>query len=216
MTPCERRIDLGGHVLGGLDPDEAAAVEAHLARCEDCRAERDALAAVTGLLGHLDEDPPRAPTELRARVLTGVPPRRRRSVALAVACTLLGGAVGAAGTGLLQAPPPAEVTVTWDADGVHPVSGAAWLRPVAGGVRVDLELDGLAGAGEGYYHAWLQRGERRASAGTFVGPPDGDLRAQLFCGGALEDYDRLTVTWHPTGDTEVVAVDAPLAVPPPG
>ena len=48
---CEHlRPDLGAYVLGGLDPDEAAAVRRHLETCEDCAAELDSLAPLPGLL----------------------------------------------------------------------------------------------------------------------------------------------------------------------
>ena len=37
------RTDLGAYVLGALPADEAAVLEAHLATCAGCRAERDDL-----------------------------------------------------------------------------------------------------------------------------------------------------------------------------
>jgi anti-sigma factor RsiW len=48
---CETmRPALGAYVLGGLDPDEAAAVRRHLEVCEECAAEHDLLAPMPGLL----------------------------------------------------------------------------------------------------------------------------------------------------------------------
>jgi anti-sigma factor RsiW len=44
------RSALGAYVLGGLDPDEAAAVRRHLETCPECAAERDALAPLPDLL----------------------------------------------------------------------------------------------------------------------------------------------------------------------
>jgi anti-sigma factor RsiW len=41
---------LGSYLLGGLDPDEAAAVRAHLARCPTCAAEHASLAKLPALL----------------------------------------------------------------------------------------------------------------------------------------------------------------------
>ena len=41
---------LGAYLLGGLEPDEAAAFEEHLARCTDCRQELDDLASLPALL----------------------------------------------------------------------------------------------------------------------------------------------------------------------
>jgi hypothetical protein len=44
------RSALGAYVLGGLDPDEAAALRRHLETCPECAAERDALAPLPDLL----------------------------------------------------------------------------------------------------------------------------------------------------------------------
>jgi anti-sigma factor RsiW len=44
------RSALGAYVLGGLDPDEAAAVRRHLETCPECAAEHDALAPLPDLL----------------------------------------------------------------------------------------------------------------------------------------------------------------------
>ena len=50
MTCDHMRPALGAYVLGGLDPDEAAAVRRHLEVCEECAAEHDALSPLPGLL----------------------------------------------------------------------------------------------------------------------------------------------------------------------
>ncbi len=48
---CEQlRPAIGAYVLGGLEPDEAAAVRRHLETCPECAAEHDALAPMPGLL----------------------------------------------------------------------------------------------------------------------------------------------------------------------
>ena len=48
---CEHlRPALGAYVLGGLDPDEAAAVKRPLETCAECAAVHDALAPLPGLL----------------------------------------------------------------------------------------------------------------------------------------------------------------------
>ena len=61
------RTDLGAYVLGALPADEVAALEAHLATCAGCRAERDALLPAATVLGELKRD------DVAARV-----PRRGR------------------------------------------------------------------------------------------------------------------------------------------
>jgi anti-sigma factor RsiW len=49
------QILLGAYILGGLPPDEAAAVAAHLGRCARCRAEHAELAQVPSWLDLLAE-----------------------------------------------------------------------------------------------------------------------------------------------------------------
>lgn len=46
----EARIALGVYVLGAMDPDERALMDAHLDTCEECRAELAELAELPGLL----------------------------------------------------------------------------------------------------------------------------------------------------------------------
>lgn len=213
MTDCEAiRPELAGYVLGGLEPGEVTDVEAHLTGCAACRAELDELAPLPPLLALAAPDSPPAPDDLRPRVLRTA--RRRRQVPVLVAAALIllaalaGGIVGTLGTG----EPDADMVVALGASDATGVSGDAELIQTDAGVRLDLALAGVQSASDGYYHAWLERDGRRVSAGTFVGTTDGQVRAQLLCGGRLEDYDRVTVTWHGFNrDDEVVAAQAPLA-----
>jgi len=212
MTDCDAiRPELAGYVLGGLEPREVAAVEAHLATCADCRAELDDLAPLPSLLALAAPVSPTAPDDLRPRVLRTAGRRRQIPALVAAALILLaaltGGVIGAVGTG----PPDADLVVTLGAPDAPGVSGDAGLIQTDAGVQVDLVLTGVQPGSNGYYHAWLERDGRRASAGTFVGTADGQVRAQLLCGGRLEDYDTVTVTWHGFDrDGEVVAARAPL------
>ena len=67
------REQLGAYVLGALEPGERAEVEAHLAECRACAAERDALAGLPALLDHahgLEMVPP--PAAMEERVLDAV------------------------------------------------------------------------------------------------------------------------------------------------
>jgi hypothetical protein len=50
MTTCQESVQLGAYLLGALDPEERAALEAHIAGCADCRAELIAMAPLPGLL----------------------------------------------------------------------------------------------------------------------------------------------------------------------
>lgn len=209
MSACERlRPELGGFVLDGLDPEEVDEVEDHLGSCAACRAEVAQLDELPALLDVAAEDPPRAPVDLRQRVLRRARPHRRGLLLVAATGLLVGLVIGVVGATLVR-PPPADLTLTiTDAEQV--VVGDAALRQVDAGVRVDLELAGLHPSDEGYYHAWLHRGEGRVSAGTFVVPPEGAVSIQLLCGGRLEDYERLTVTRHARGQDEQLAAQAAL------
>jgi Putative zinc-finger len=50
---CPRTVALGAYVLGALERDERAVLEAHLETCEVCREELDRLAPLPGLLSRL-------------------------------------------------------------------------------------------------------------------------------------------------------------------
>ncbi|GAT66262.1 zf-HC2 domain-containing protein [Planomonospora sp. ID91781] len=100
MNCDEVRMSLGVHALGALDPEEHAAVEAHLAGCEECRAEAEELAGVAGFLGRVSQEdvvqvasPPRAVLD---RLLDARTRRRRRTARtlLAVAASVVLAGVG--------------------------------------------------------------------------------------------------------------------------
>jgi anti-sigma factor RsiW len=208
------RFELGAYALGGLSDEERGRVDDHLTVCVRCRAELDELEATSQLLATLRSPTPSAPTDLEHRVLDAHRRRtRRRPTWLVAAALLLTTSIGVAAGGALwalQRPPAPDAVLTLPSEDPGALAGEAGLRQTPNGVEVRLALTGVAEADEGYYHLWLHRGDRRVSAGTFVGA-DGEARGQLLCGGQLGDYDRLTVTWHPFGDPdEVVAVDAEL------
>lgn len=99
----EIRLSLGLYTLGALDPEEIPLVEAHLAECAACRAERDELAGLPALLSRVSESdiarvtaPPRAVLDRVSRARD----RRRRGVRLtlvaaSVAVLVSGGGVAA-------------------------------------------------------------------------------------------------------------------------
>jgi anti-sigma factor RsiW len=98
------REALGAYVLGALAPGEAAEVEAHLGRCAACAAERDALAALPGLLALAEEAASHGPPSpaVEERVLDGFArarrpgARRRRPWRLALGAALVGAAAATA------------------------------------------------------------------------------------------------------------------------
>jgi hypothetical protein len=100
------RERLEAYALGALGRDESAAVERHLAACADCRRVAEELAGVAHSLpvALAAASPLRPPAALRERVLAAVPgatePSRRRgprvsrrALVLALAATLLAGAI---------------------------------------------------------------------------------------------------------------------------
>jgi anti-sigma factor RsiW len=73
---------LTAYVDGALEPAERAAVESHLARCADCRAERESLAAAVALLARLPPAPAPSPSfeqRFYARLAAQKARRRGRS-----------------------------------------------------------------------------------------------------------------------------------------
>jgi hypothetical protein len=56
MDCSEARLSLGVYVLGALDPDERAQVDAHLADCAECRAELADLEGLPALLAQVSTE----------------------------------------------------------------------------------------------------------------------------------------------------------------
>lgn len=75
MTGDHVREELGGYLLGALDPPEADHVRLHLERCEACRREHDRLAAAGRALPFLQrpqEALPTLPPTLETDVIRGL------------------------------------------------------------------------------------------------------------------------------------------------
>src|SRR5262245_52773497 len=68
-THEELEVLVSLHALDALEPDEAAAVEAHLADCDACRTAYDAALETAGMLA-LSAPDAAPPAELRERILT--------------------------------------------------------------------------------------------------------------------------------------------------
>jgi predicted anti-sigma-YlaC factor YlaD len=110
VTCDDTMLSLGVYLLGALDADERALVEAHLDECATCRAELDELAALPSLLEQLsladfDAEKPVASEDLFHRVATRVRAehaghevadrrRYRRLVAVAAVVVIAGSTVG--------------------------------------------------------------------------------------------------------------------------
>lgn len=210
---------LGAHALGALEPDEARAVQAHLATCAACREQHAELAAIPGLLAltSLDGEAPAAadaPAGLEQRIIAAardarrarrsglrLPARRSWSVGL-------GGALaGAAATVAVLASSGALNGSTADSARTVRLTGAgtaatAILHAQPGGTRVDLRIDALpATRGAQLYELWFVRPHGRVSAGTFTtaGAAGGTLRVALNTAASPDGYDRIGVTREPDG-----------------
>jgi hypothetical protein len=182
------RHDLGAHLLGALPPEEAAAVEAHLATCAGCRAERDDLLPAASALGELKAGSPAvpaaaepAPAGLDALVLGRIERERARETRLAWARRGgLAAVAGAAAALVLVAglavtrddpepaatPPPMEQVdvAAYDDD----VTADAALVNHTWGVEVKLTATGFDD-GRAYQVVVVGTDGRRYPAGAFVG-----------------------------------------------
>jgi anti-sigma factor RsiW len=161
--------ELAAHALGLLDPREAAAVQAHLTTCSQCRREYFDLRETSQLLEEVPpemflEGPPHPDAEpVLQRALWRVKGesrsrRGRRRVVLAVAAVVTGLALagGAAVVGRLTAPGPSpDISIAGPvAPGTVTVQGstgavrlAADLTPARGWVKVTAHVSGIP-AGE--------------------------------------------------------------------
>ncbi|PVU83003.1 hypothetical protein DDP54_08305 [Cellulomonas sp. WB94] len=143
------RLELGALVLGALDADERARVEAHLAGCDECCAELAELAPLPGLLHRVSEadvlrafdgstgaaepDVDLVPAVIaladrEARVHRAT--RRRRWAVVGAAATVLGGV--AIATGALQSDTPVP--------SAEPTPVVVQATDLATGVRAQVTL----------------------------------------------------------------------------
>lgn len=202
----QRRDELAAYLLGALDAGEIAALEQHLAGCEECRDELERLRPVVQALPESVErvEPAAA---LRTRVMSEVRadaaqarPRRRP--------ILLRPAVGVAALILIAAAVTA-FTLGGDSD-----SGRDATTVVAGkppGVTARMVSEGDAGTlhlanlrdlppGEGL-QAWVQRGEQVERSGPLF-TPDRDGTATTVIAD-MAGVNTVMVTAEPRGGSPV-------------
>jgi anti-sigma-K factor RskA len=204
--------DLGGYVLGALEPAERADFEEHLAGCERCQAE---VAELRGLPELLEQAAPpvEVPPSLRERTFAAVEraaaqQRRRRRLRLALtavaACLVLVVAfVG--GYALSQVGPFADrgrvIEFALAAPDGGPARATAKVRQVGDGLAITMEVSGLAPNPPGsVYECWyvgpgdsLER-PNRVSAGTFTVGADGRASLRLHSAADLQRYPAMGVT----------------------
>lgn len=155
----EARLALGAYLLGALDPEEARAVEAHVATCRDCQAEIEQLETLPALLDSVpsaraqaldraeafdeapalpDEAP--APPALLARVRA-----RRRALRLRWSAALAGAAAASLALGVALGPvvagtPTAQRPTPAVTPSQTPTPAASYSLTSSDGAQVDLAL----------------------------------------------------------------------------
>lgn len=164
---CPHSTALGAYVLGALDRDERAGLEAHIAGCAACRDELDRLTPLPGLLSRLTTEEAAAigaaeehsgaaaaPPALIDGVLATIARARRRSrrrrrmslaatavVAVAVASTAGVLLAGGDDDGVDHSAPARLTASAWNSR--SDVRAAVALSERPGGAHVDLRLAGV-------------------------------------------------------------------------
>jgi len=212
---CEAaREALGAYVLGALEPDERAAVAAHVADCPECAAELARLEGLPDLLRHADGlvIPP-APPAVEERLLDRVARERGRhrrhrpallrvprGRMLAVACAIGGLLVGAGATALAlgtgRDAPTETAQYQLRLSGDTGATARAELEPGRGGTQVHLWVKGLKPGAESVYEVRCERGGWSASAGTFRADARGRAYVVLTTAARVGEYERIRVVRH--------------------
>jgi hypothetical protein len=222
VTACDEiRHELGGYVLGAVEPAEAAAIRAHIDRCPECAGEHAALLDLPGLLDLAQgidaaAAPPAAVEERLLDRVAGsdrsrsrrtwprflrLPAHRRRPLAMAavgLACAAIGGAVVAltvGGDDQLQSPSSYQVMLNGTAASPRANARAA-LESVPGGTTVLLWVSGLPGDSDTVYEVRCEKGNWSASAGTFRVDRDGQASITLTTAARRDEYNRIRVVRH--------------------
>jgi anti-sigma-K factor RskA len=220
VTGCrDIREELGGYVLGALEPDEAAAVRQHIDRCAKCASEHASLMELPGLLDlaqgidaaagpapaveeRVLDSVARAPRARRARPRTlGWLRRPRRllataAVGLACAAVGAGAAVLVTGDSGEQGEPPNYQVELAPTSAIPSASARAAFERVPGGTTVLLWVRGLPGNSDTVYEVLCDKGNYSMSAGTFRADREGRANITLTTAMRGGDYDRIRVVRH--------------------
>jgi anti-sigma-K factor RskA len=220
----ERRDELAAYLLGALDPGEAAALEQHLAGCEECRSELEWLRPAAQLLPEAVErvEPP---AELRLRVMGEVEPdarRQRSGVAFGQRLRTIGlrPAIGLAVAAFFFAAVAGYAVRDGGGGGETATTVAAGHAP---GVTAKLVREGSTGTlrladvrqlppGK-VLQAWVRRGKKIESAkALFVPNREGEATAVI---DDMAGVNAVMVTAEPAGGSDyptgspIVAVSIP-------
>jgi Putative zinc-finger len=207
------RESLGAYALGHLGDEERVSLEAHLEGCPDCRAEAEALGAVSSLLPHADPErfgpAPVPPPELGRRIAATIGAERRsqrRQRRLRLGLGLSGATAAAAAavlaifvlTGNESTGPEQHVAFRSLPAGVKI---AATLEPQAFGTEIHMYVKGIR---SGTLCQVYMRGPSGTdvSAGTFRYRWGGDASAVL---SAALDLSRAKALIVHAGDRTFIA-----------
>jgi Putative zinc-finger len=223
LTCAELRPLLGGYVLEALEPDEAAAVRAHLPDCPACSAELASLAELPALLDLAAPvalpDEPLSPSSEEAlldrfaRESGGTrpepPPKRRRRLPrlgfawtrprVAVVSAVLAAAVAFGAMSLLdggdgQMRTSRNYIVALQPGPAAPDAKARIaLYRVKGGTGVKLWASGLPPGSKKVYEMLCGNAHWSTSAGTFRADAHGKVVVRLTTAARVGEYDRVRV-----------------------
>ena len=205
MTACEHvRLELGGYILGALEPEEEAAVREHLATCAQCAAEHASMTGLPRLLAlaaPMAEAGPPAPA-VEERVLDAIAGERQRSprrrllrlrvlvpaaaalaaVAVALVIALGGGDEPAPGFEVALKPVAGQTA-----------SGRAVLASADAGIKMQLWVRGLPRDPGIVYEVHCDAPGWSASAGTFRVDSHGRAYVELNTAARRGEYDAIRV-----------------------
>lgn len=223
--PLEPHVELGGYVLGRLEPAERERFEEHLAGCAQCREE---LGELTDVARSLERAAPRydLPAGLEGKTFAAVEraavqharplpeapeprwwrlglPGKIAAVAAVTAVLVFAGYVGSR-LGETSSPGVPELLAVLRAPGGQPVEARARVVKMGIGRVISFRTDELPILPQGeYYELWFVGPEdtledpNRISAGTFH--PDENGRSRVTFAAAVDPkrYPVLSVTAEP-------------------
>jgi hypothetical protein len=212
--------DLGAYVLGILNPAEQQRVDAHLASCDECRAEHADLSGLPRLLdlavvadaGEEDPLPPAIEERVLDRFARERPPERPRRgwrprIALGLGGALAGAAIAAAvlvfALGYQTAPkrPGVQYKLALHATATAPIAAKARvsLRTVPSGTVLRLWVYNLPAAKGDVYEVLCESKHWSASAGTFSVDAKGNAYVILTTAAKRGQYDSIRVVRRSRG-----------------
>lgn len=218
MNTADDHVDIGGYLMGTLEPEQAQAVEKHLAGCAECRAEveslrewQKALEAVPDAM--LLDGPPEGGDLLLQRTLRQIRTesggnRTRRNTLMSSAAVVVVAAAISAGVVVgrvtgdpdqVAAPPTPSPTVSTAPAGTRlatatdPTTGAritVAIQPAPGWVRINAAVSGIP-AGEPCKLLVVGKDGTEILAGSWVVSQKGEDEGTNLDGSALIDPDNV-------------------------